>query len=51
MPVFCFLKTLLNIPANIASAYSFDEAVVYLENEELHHFINFHLSSGSVHIQ
>lgn len=32
VPVFCFLKMLLNIPANIASAYSFDEVVIDLEN-------------------
>jgi len=48
VPVLCFLKMLSNVAANIASAHSFDEVVIELENEELHHFIKFHLSSGSV---
>lgn len=48
--VFCFSKTFLNIPASIASARSFDEVAIDLKNEELHHFIHFHLSSGSTFI-
>lgn len=40
----------LNIPASIASAHSFDEVPIALKNEELQHFIHFHLSSGSTYI-
>lgn len=37
----------LHIPASITSARLFDEVASDLKNEELHHSISFHLSSGS----